>query len=117
MCLLLQVTPGQLQYCAESFLHEAMAPVVPERWSFRQSSAWRSVSDVLRSGAVGAEEDATERKQDKHASMMATSTGKPGVPAFADAIYLPRWIAALVLVFFSYFDCKPQLWYLGGYGT
>jgi len=53
-----------------------MAPVVPERWSFRQSSAWRSVSDVLRSGAVGAEEDATERKQDKHASTVATKAGR-----------------------------------------
>jgi hypothetical protein len=44
VCLLPQVTPGQLQYCTdELFFHEAMAPAVLERWSLRQSRAWRSV--------------------------------------------------------------------------
>jgi hypothetical protein len=65
-----------------------MAPAVsePERWSLRQSRAWRSVSDGL-SSVVGAEEDAVEneRKQDVHvnASKMvgAASTGKPGMVA------------------------------------
>jgi len=71
------------------------------------------VSDVLRSGAVGAEEDATERKQDKHASMMATSTGKPGVAAFADAICLPRWIAALVLCFLFLLRLQTSVVVLG----
>ena len=51
VCLFPQVTPGQLQYCTdESLPHEAMAPAVSEleRWSLRQSRAWRSVSsDVV----------------------------------------------------------------------
>uniref|UniRef100_A0A8R7R1S6 Uncharacterized protein n=1 Tax=Triticum urartu TaxID=4572 RepID=A0A8R7R1S6_TRIUA len=56
-CLLLQVTPDQLQNCSESFFHEARSLAEVVRWSLRQRRAWRSVLESFW-GAIESNEDA-----------------------------------------------------------
>lgn len=76
-CLLLHVTPDQLQNCVESFFHEGSVPVgsdEAERWCLRQSSASMSSLGVVASSA------------EREAKRMINGSEKPRVPT--GAIYV-----------------------------
>lgn len=78
-CVLLQVTPDQLQKWWELFFHEPRRPAGLERWSFKQRRGWKSVLDSL-GRAVSPNEVAGNAKLKREQRTMVRSCEELRVP-------------------------------------